>query len=56
MKQDNSDEILKDFIYLFDFSQLTIEQKQNIELSLKINRLDLYSILKTCLSHTYIIR
>lgn len=44
-QQENSDEILKDFIYLFDFSQLTIEQKQNIELSLKINRIDLYLIL-----------
>ncbi len=44
-EQENPDEYLKDFIYLFDFSQLTIEQKQNIELSLKINREDLYSIL-----------
>jgi len=44
-EQNNSDEFLKDFIYLFDFSQLTIEQKQNIELSLKIDRSYLYSIL-----------
>ncbi|CAF4884205.1 unnamed protein product [Rotaria sp. Silwood1] len=44
-EQENSDEILKDFIYLFDFSQLTIEQKQNIELSLKIDQSYLYSIL-----------
>ncbi|CAF4079546.1 unnamed protein product [Rotaria magnacalcarata] len=44
-EQENSDEILKDFIYLFDFSQLTMEQKQNIELSLKIGQSYLYSIL-----------
>ncbi|CAF4082548.1 unnamed protein product, partial [Rotaria sordida] len=44
-EQENSDDILKDFIYLFDFSQLTMEQKQNIELSLKIDQSYLYSIL-----------
>ncbi|CAM4843339.1 unnamed protein product, partial [Rotaria magnacalcarata] len=44
-EQENPDEILKDFIYLFDFSQLTMEQKQNIELSLKIGQSYLYSIL-----------
>jgi len=46
LKWANQDEDLEDFIYLFDFSQLTIEQKQDIELSLKINREYLYSILK----------
>lgn len=44
-EQDNPQHILKDFIYLFDTSQLTMEQKQNIELSLRIDQKDLYSIL-----------
>lgn len=44
-EQNNSRDILKDFIYLFDTSQLTIEQKQDLELSLKIDPKDLYSIL-----------
>ncbi|CAF3472132.1 unnamed protein product [Rotaria socialis] len=44
-EEENSDEILKDLIYLFDFSQLTMEQKQNVELSLKIDQSYLYSIL-----------
>ena len=44
-QQDHPQEILKDFIYLFDLTQLTIEQKQNIELSLRIKQQDLYSTL-----------
>ncbi|CAF0846345.1 unnamed protein product [Adineta steineri] len=44
-EQDNSNEILKDFIYLFDLSQLTMKQKQDIDLTLQINRSYLYSIL-----------
>jgi len=44
-EQDNPDEILKDFIYLFDLSQLTMKQKQEIDLTLKMNRSDLYLIL-----------
>ncbi|CAF1514128.1 unnamed protein product [Adineta ricciae] len=44
-EQQDSDELLRTFIYLFDFSQLTMKQKQDIELSLKIPRVYLYAIL-----------